>query len=339
MLRVVVTRGDRPESVHEVSIAVVDGGGRLVGAAGDPGLVTFWRSSAKPFQAIPVVASGAADRFGFGPPELALACASHSSEPAHVALAARMLTAIGATEADLACGPHPPLSEAVARDLARAGRDPTPVMSNCSGKHAAMLALCRAAEWPLSGYERGDHPAQRRILETIAAWTGVPADRIPAAVDGCQLPTYALPLEAMARAWARLATTTDAAASRVRDAMMAEPFLVAGTGRACTDLMAAWPGGLCAKIGAEGVYCAALPAAGLGLALKVASGDMRAAPVALVAVLRQLLDHPGAAAGPTGPAWGAAVAAHGSVPLYNTRGTLTGRVEAEGRLRVFGPLA
>lgn len=162
-------RGDMVESVHRVTVAVVQDG-ELVASAGDTALVTYWRSAAKPFQAMPFVADGAMDRFGLGEEELALACASHSSEPAHVALAQRFLNSIGCTERDLACGGHPPLSSAEADRLMRAGIEPTPVFSNCSGKHTAMLAMAKVADWPLEGYNQADHPLQQRLLEEVAHW-------------------------------------------------------------------------------------------------------------------------------------------------------------------------
>ena len=201
-LRIEATRGDIVESVHVVSVAVVDPAGRLVAHAGEPARISFWRSAAKPFQALPLLEDGAADALGLTPAELALACASHSSEPKHLAVAQGFLRRIGATEDDLACGPHQPLSAAVAERVAREGITLTPLWSNCSGKHAGMLALARHRGWPSAGYHRPEHPVQRRILEEVSRWTGVPAARIPTATDGCTAVTFALPLAAMARAWA-----------------------------------------------------------------------------------------------------------------------------------------
>jgi L-asparaginase II len=326
-LRIEATRGDLVESAHPVSVAVVDRAGALVAHAGDADLVTYWRSAAKPFQAMPLIADGAADRFSLGAEELALACASHSSEPVHVAIALRMLEKIGCTEGDLACGPHPPLSAAVADQVQRNGITLTPAWSNCSGKHAGMLALARHHGWPTAGYERAGHPVQQRLLSEIARWTGVAEAKIACAVDGCTTVCYGVPLSAMALAYARFATANEDAPARAWTAMTGHPRLVAGSGRVCTELMAAAPGRLVAKVGAEGVYSAALREPGLGVAIKVEDGDGRSAQVALLEVLRQLgrrlalrlpLD---ALAGFTSP------------PILNTRGEQTGSLRASGRLR------
>jgi L-asparaginase II len=328
-LRVEGTRGELVESVHRVSAAVVDVEGRLVAAAGDPDLVTFWRSAAKPFQAMPVVADGAADRFCFGADALALACASHSSEPVHVALAGRMLDAIGCGDDALACGPHVPLSPAVAARVARGELRQTPRWSNCSGKHAAMLALCLHHGWPLAGYTAAAHPLQQRILGEVARWSGVPQEQIGLGVDGCTTACFALPLRAMALAYARFGAREEPAAARLRDAMTAHPHLVAGEGRLCTDLMAAAGGRVVAKLGADGIYSAALPGAGLGVAIKVEDGDMRAVPIALVAVLRALAASvPGLAPVLDAPT----VARHAALPLADTRGGITGYLRARGAL-------
>jgi L-asparaginase II len=222
-LRIEATRGDLIESAHPVSVAVVDRGGALVAHAGDAELVTFWRSAAKPFQALPMVADCAADRFGLGSEEVALACASHSSEPIHVALALRLLEKIGCTERDLACGPHPPLSPAVAEQVIRDGTTLTAAWSNCSGKHAGMLALARHHGWPTAGYERAGHPVQQRLLSEIARWTGVPEASVVCAVDGCATVCYGVPLRAMALAYARFGTAEADAPARLRSAMMEHP--------------------------------------------------------------------------------------------------------------------
>jgi L-asparaginase II len=310
-------------------VAVVDAGGRAVASAGDPALVTFWRSAAKPFQAMSLVADGGADAFGLGSEELALACASHSSEPGHLEVARRMLQRVGCAESDLACGPHMPLDPAVAARVVRDGTTLTPVWSNCSGKHAAMLGAARSHGWPVAGYERAGHPVQERILDEVARWTDVPRDRIATGVDGCTTVCFALPLTAMALAYARFGVSDDSSARRLREAMTAHPWLVAGTGRLCTELMAAAPGSVIAKIGAEGVYSAALPAAGLGIALKVESGEMRAAGAALVGVLRQLLARFDEAA----LAALAPMARLDPAAIRNTRDEVTGVTRSAGLLR------
>lgn len=335
-LRVEGTRGGITESVHRVSCAVVGPDGQLLAHAGDPGLRTFWRSAAKPFQALPVVEDGAADRFGFGARHLALACASHSSEPAQVELAREMLGLVGCQETDLACGPHVPLSAEVAALAARGEATPTPAWSNCSGKHSAMLGTVRHHAWALAGYERSGHPLQQRILATVARWADLPEDAIGLGVDGCTTVCFALPLRNMATAYARLATSDDAAASRVRAAMLAHPWLVAGTGRACTDIMQQVPGRLLAKIGADGVYSAALVRSGIGIALKVEDGDLRVTPAALLGVLAEVTrrwepDLEGALAAPC-------LAGHAQPEVVNTRGERVGEVRVAGRLHVGAPV-
>lgn len=327
-LLVEATRGGAVESVHPVSVAVTDIDGRLLAESRHPALVSFWRSAAKPFQAMPLVEDGAADHFGFGDEELALTCASHSSEPAHLAVVDRMLARIGLTEDALACGPHEPLDPAVARQVIRQGTTLTPRWSNCSGKHAGMLALSLHNGWPIKGYEKRGHPLQARIEQTVAHWTGVAPSDLLQAVDGCTVVCFGLPLTGMATAYARFGASGEPAAGRLRQAMMTHPQLVAGTGRFCTELMSALPDQVVAKVGAEGVYSAALPAQGVGITLKVEDGDSRAAPVALYAVLCQLLPVLGVDVAPL-----AALAQRGTVTTFNTRGEVTGAVRAAGSLR------
>ena len=328
-LRIEATRGDLVESVHRVSVAVVRPDGRLVASAGDPSRVAFWRSSAKPFQAMPLVDDGAADALGLTPAELALACASHSSEPRHLEVAAGLLRRIGAGEDQLACGPHPPISPAVAERVIREGIPLTPIWSNCSGKHAGMLALARHHGWALAGYERPGHPLQQRVLREVARWTAIRAEAIPTATDGCAVVTFGLPLSAMSGAWARLGAGPAEGPRRIREAMTAHPELVAGSGRLCTDLMAALPGRVLAKVGAAGIYCAALPAFGLGVALKVADGDSDVSGVALLAAMAAIVEH----TGESGHYDFTPVAAYASHPVLNTRGARVGMLRATGALR------
>src|SRR5712691_4003834 len=203
-MRVEQSRGGVVEAVHEVHVAVVDSTGGLVARTGDPELVTFWRSAAKPFQALPLVEAGAAARFGLTSEELALACASHSSEPDQVARVRELLGKIGCSERDLLCGPHPPLSDRVAQDYQTRGLRLTAVYSNCSGKHAGMLALARHHGWPTEFYTRLEHPVQQRCLAEVSRWTEVGVGDIRTAVDGCGVVCYGLPLRNMALAYARL---------------------------------------------------------------------------------------------------------------------------------------
>ena len=274
-------RGGVVESRHHVHVAVVDGDGALVAHAGDPDFVTFWRSAAKPFQALPLVSDGAADRFGLTREDLALVCASHSSEPQQVALARDLLQKIGCSERDLLCGPHRPLSEAVAKDYETRGVRLTAVYSNCSGKHAGMLALAKHHGWPTEFYTRIEHPVQQRCLAEVSRWTDVPAVKIGVAVDGCGVACFALPLKNMALAYARLE-------GRILEAMLMHPELIAGEGRPCTEMMRAHPGRVVTKVGAEGVYSALLVRERLGVALKVEDGHSVASTLAMAAVLGEL---------------------------------------------------
>lgn len=331
-LVVETTRGAHVETLHHVLCRVVDTEGRLVAGAGEPAGVTWWRSAAKPFQALPLVVDGAAQAFGLRDEELAIACASHSSEPEHLEVVDGFLRRIGLGEGDLACGPHPPLSSAVHRALLREGREPTALWSNCSGKHAGMLALARHHGWATEGYERADHPVQQRIRAEIARWSDLSAEAIATSVDGCAATCFGLPLDAMALAWARFGAGDDPAARRLRGAMQAHPWLVAGTGRPCTRIMEAWPGQVLAKVGAEGVYGAAVPALRLGVAIKVVDGDMRIAAMALVAVLQALAAHSsGRLLAPRPGMLDPWVAPE----VRNTRGAVTGHTRVRGGLVFF----
>ncbi|HSG46200.1 MAG TPA: asparaginase [Longimicrobiales bacterium] len=286
--RVEVRRGGAVESVHAVHVAVAGRGG-MEAAAGDPGFPTFYRSASKPFQALPLVEDGVLDRFGFGGEELALCCASHNSEAQHLEVASRILDRIGLGGGALECGGHWPLREAVAYRFLEEGRVPGPLESNCSGKHAGMLALAVHHGWPTAGYVRAGHPVQERMSREVSRWTGIPVADLVTGVDGCGVVCFAVPLEVMAGSFARFAqdAARGGAVGRVCDAMLDHPFLVAGTRRLCTDLMATGAG-VVAKVGAEGVYGAWHPASGLGIALKVEDGARRAAEPALVAVLEAL---------------------------------------------------
>jgi L-asparaginase II len=332
--RIESTRGGVVESIHRVSAAVVDAKGRLVASAGDPTLVTFWRSAAKPFQAMPLVMDGAADRWHFDERALALTCASHSSEPIHRELAQAMLQQVGLTESALACGPHPPLGPVIAEAVLRLGIAMSPSWSNCSGKHAGMLALARHHDWPTAGYEAKGHPVQERILPEVTRWTGVPSEQLLQAVDGCTTVCYGLPLEAMALAYARFAASKETAAVRLRTAMVRHPDLVAGSGRSCTDIMTAGAGRLVAKIGADGIYCAGVIPAGLGIAIKVEDGDMRSSSVALIGVLRRLEARLQLKLDLANPP--EAVARHAEMVTRNTRGVVTGSSKAAGDLHFPG---
>ncbi|MGH7607431.1 MAG: asparaginase [Gemmatimonadales bacterium] len=311
-------RGKAVESRHTVHVAVVDAAGKLVAQAGNPDYVTFWRSAAKPFQAMPLVEDGVADRFGLSREDLALACASHSSEPAQVARVREMLQKVGCTERDLMCGPHRPLSDAVAKDYETRGVRLTAVYANCSGKHTGMLALAQHHGWPVEFYARLEHPVQQRGLAEVSRWTDVPKDRVGVAVDGCGVATFAVPVRRMARAYARLANAEFG--MRILEALLHHPDLLAGEGRPCTVMMRAHPGRVVTKVGAEGVYCAALVREGLGVALKVADGHGPAAALAMAAVLVELGLKP-------------QPASLLRTPVTNSRGEPVGELRVNGGLR------
>ena len=337
-------RGSVVESRHIVHAAVVDAaggeGGRLVARAGNPDLITFWRSAAKPFQAMPLVADGGADRFGLSSEELALCCASHSSEPGQVNLVREFLQKIGCSERDLHCGPHPPLSEAVAKDYHTRGVRLTAVYSNCSGKQTGMLALARHHGWPTDGYWRLDHPVQQRILAEVSHWTGVAEREVGVAVDGCGVACFAVPVTSMATAYARLtiadfglrnadfgagSSNTNPQSpirnpqSRVVESMLRHPDLVAGAGRPCTDMMRAHPGRVITKVGAEGVYSALLVQERLGISLKIEDGHGPAAALAMAAILEELGLRPQPESLKV-------------KPTANSRGEIVGELRVTGRL-------
>src|SRR5688572_24703192 len=197
--RILVTRGDRVESTHTVHVAVTDGE-RRVAQAGEPALVTFLRSAAKPLQALPLVEDGVTRSLGLTGSELALCCASHNAESRHLRAAAALLRKAGLEEGDLACGPHPPMRSADAHKLSAAGERPRSIHNNCSGKHAGMLALAVHHGWRTEGYHRKGHPVQKRMRAEVARWTGVAADELGLGVDGCGVATFAVALSAMADA-------------------------------------------------------------------------------------------------------------------------------------------
>lgn len=326
---VTVTRGGVVESVHDVSVVVVDAAGTVLAQAGDPSLVTFWRSAAKPFQLLPLLRDGGIERFSLDAPMLALACGSHNAESVHRETCQRWLDAIGAGEADLACGGHLSLWPALADAMIHDDVVATPIWSNCSGKHAAMIAQARLHDWGVPGYQNGSHPVQQRIAEIVSEWTVLPAAALRWGIDGCTAAAVALPLTSMAAAYARLATSDDPSARAIRTAMMQEPYMVAGAERLDTVLMQAWPGSVLAKIGAEGVYSAALPMLGLGIALKVHDGDMTSACLALMAVLEAVVSrHGGEMSWPL-----EALAQWRSTVLRDTRGHPVGAREVRGGVR------
>ena len=281
-----VWRGPIRETSVRGHVAVVDASGSLVASLGDPSVTTTLRSSVKPLKAVSFVVT-AADQLGVTPAELAVACASHSGEPDHLATIRVLLDRAGVSEDALVCGPHPPLDPEAARQLAASGHPPTRLHNNCSGEHAALLATCRVAGWPAEGYHRHDHPVQQAVALRLSDGFGLDLTATPWGVDGCGLPSYGVPLQALARAYATTAAH-EPAFHRCQEAMAAHPHLVAGTGRFDTAVLTALGSRVTCKIGAAGVWAATLRPGGPALAIKLESGDMEAiAPVA-IAVLQRL---------------------------------------------------
>ena len=294
-LDITVLRGDFPESEHRVHAAVVGEGDELLGSAHDPHAFTYWRSCAKPFQVIPFLSSGGFDSLGWGDEQLAVSCASHGGEPEHVAIVEKMLRDLDLEEGDLACGPHDPSSQRGAKFVRESGGRPSRIHNNCSGKHSAMLALARNKGWPTRGYERRDHNVQRTILHEISLWTGVPCGKIVQAVDGCGVVVFGMTLERMACAYSRFAVAAERGEEypkRVLNAMSNNPFLVGGSDRFDTALIAETKGRVISKVGAEGVHCAFIPPRGIGIALKVEDGAQRAQVPALLRLLQEMDELP-----------------------------------------------
>jgi L-asparaginase II len=275
-------------------VAVVDAEGRLVAAVGDADRPTYLRSSAKPFQAMAFLETGAADAFAVTRAELALVAASHSGEPCHTTAVVELLARAGLTPAALLNGVHPPLHAPTRLALERSGVPPSPTHHNCSGKHCGMLCACVHQGWDIRTYIRPDHPLQRRILKLVAEITGVPRDEIAVGIDGCGVPAFGLPLKSFAHGFAgladpsRLPTEHGEAAEVVRSAMISHPEMVAGEGRFDTRLMEATGGRLLAKGGAEACQGVSILDRGWGIAVKIEDGGARAVAVAVLETLRQL---------------------------------------------------
>lgn len=325
-----VTRGSIVESRHRGAVAVFDGDGKEVFSLGDIASPVFPRSAVKAMQALPLVEGGAADAYGFGNKELALACASHSGEPEHVALAGSMLARAGQEAGVLECGCHWPFEQHVVIGMARAGEEPTALHNNCSGKHAGFVCTAIHGGVDSEGYSGYDHRIQKDIRGVMEALTGAALGHDNCGTDGCSIPTYAVPLKGLARGFARMASGTGLepirakASKRLIEACMAEPFYVSGSKRACRRLMEIGAGRVFAKTGAEGVFCAALPEKGLGIALKCADGTTRASEAMVAAVLARFFADE--------PEIQAALLTEANKALKNWKGTEVGRVRAAGPL-------
>lgn len=320
-----VTRSGIVESTHRGAVCVMDAEGEVVLAAGDINRPVLPRSAIKPLQAIPFIESGAADVWKCSAEEIALACASHNADPIHLRTAQGWLHRLGMPEGALACGPHLPLGHMSAVRMEAGGETPTRLHNNCSGKHLAMISTAMHLKEPVDGYQHPSHPVQQRICQTLYEMTGVDVSGAAAAVDGCTAPCWGLPLSAMARGFARFADTRglpiprQSAVRRLKVAIAIHRELVAGAGEFDTALMDRKSQALIIKRGAEGVYAAALPNFGLGVAVKIDDGAKRAAEVAVAAVLRylELLDDTD---------W-SALRPHVAPPIRNTAGEIVGGFE------------
>ena len=338
-----VRRGAITESRHRGHVVAIEPDGNIVAYLGAPQItVTFLRSSAKPFQALPLLVSGAADRFGFTDREVALACASHNGEPIHTELAASMLNKIGLGPEALKCGIHEPYGAEAAQELRKRGEAPNVLHNNCSGKHAGMLALALHLGAPTESYHRPEHPVQIAIGKAVAQFADVPVEDLAVAVDGCAVPVFGMTVKAMALMYARLVSpppefdeATRRACERIVRVMSAYPDLIGGTSdRLDTEIMRASPGRLVSKVGAEGVYTAGIKPCeewprGLGVALKIEDGDdRRARPTVVVETLRQL--------GVLKDESLEAVAKYAFFPIVNRPGDLVGEIRADFDLKLVG---
>lgn len=328
-----VTRGNLTECTHLGALVVVDADGHLLYSLGDPYLVTYPRSSAKPLQVMPFIETGGAEHFGFDDRQVAIMCASHCGEDFHTAAVQSILDKIGLDKAQLMCGIHPPINKATAARLQEAGEKPTTLHSNCSGKHAGMLAMACFLGVPHEGYYKPEHPVQQRILALLSEFSNYPAEKISLASDGCTVPTFGMPLYNFALGFARIVAadawspSRQAACKRVVHAMQTYPELVSGTDRLDTDLMRVAAGSLIAKGGAEGyMSIGILPSPafprGAGIAFKAIDGDVtgRARPAITIEVLRQL--------GVLNASQIAALAKYHTASVHNMRGVKVGVIKA-----------
>src|SRR5262245_26465975 len=334
-----VKRGSITESRHRGHIVAVEPDGKIIASLGAPHNVTFLRSSAKPFQALPLLLTGAAERFAFTDREVALACASHNGEPIHTRLAASMLKKIGLGPEALKCGVHEPYSAAAATHLKANGESPTVLHNNCSGKHAGMLAVAKHLGAPTQNYDAPENPVQLAVANVVSQFSGIPVEDLAVGTDGCGVPVFGITVKAMALAFARLISPPNyfdeasrQACARIVKVMTTYPELIGGTtDRLDTEIMKAAPGRIVSKVGAEGVYTAGvLPCeqwpGGLGLALKIEDGDdHRARPTVVVEALRQL----GVLQGESLEA----VARYAFFPVKNRRGDVVGEIRASFALR------
>jgi L-asparaginase II len=319
-----VTRGNGVDAWHRISVAVVDARGRLVACAGDPDLEFMTRSAIKPFQALPLLTSGAARAFELSAAELAIACASHDGTDDHVAVVRGILRKAGVGADALRCGTHWPLGMQAHRQFPLHGEDRDPLRHNCSGKHAGFLLVAQQLGVPQMSYLEPEGPVQQMVKSALADVTGLTPGQLAWGIDGCSAPNFALPLRRLALAFARLCAPNApqaAALAELRNAMLEHPRLLSGAGQFDADLMEAFAGRVVCKSGAEGVCALGLLDNAIGIAVKVHDGNSRALAPAVLAVLEQLIA--------LTPAQREALAKHYRPRVHNWAGALTGEIHAE----------
>lgn len=289
------TRAGHVENIHRADVVAVNSRGDILKEAGNGRLPMFWRSAAKPFQALAFVKNGGLEKYGLNDRELAFLVSSHSGEPFHVELVKGILAKLGLTTDALNCGAARPMSGRANVELIKRGERPQAVHNACSGKHSQILALCQMMGLPVEDYIKPDHPAQKVIFRHVAMASCMPEDKLEIGIDGCGVPVFYLPLDHMARAYARLGSPDkgewgeyEAAARTIRDAMAAHPDALAGTGRIDTEISRITGGRVIAKIGADAVYCMAVKDEDMGIAFKVEDGDYGAVNPAVMAVLKYM---------------------------------------------------
>jgi len=296
-LEVCLIRGEAIESRHRVHALVCDPKGGVIYQWGNPKLSFFPRSSVKLIQAVSWVSEGIDKKWSLGPKELSIACGSHHGEESHIRTVEAWLKKMGLAEENLECGTHAPYDSQSAQDLWRAGKSPSQLHNNCSGKHAGLLMECRSKNWELKGYSSYDHPMQQKLRNILGRFFETDIHRAQWGIDGCGIPTYAITLEVLARAMARISDPSKLerdlgeSVRTLNGAIGAQPTFMGGTESFCSQVVAETEGRVFAKVGAEGVYGAWIPQSGMGLAMKCEDGGSRATEVAMASVLREL-GHP-----------------------------------------------
>jgi L-asparaginase II len=328
------TRGGIVESVHDGVVVAVASSGAVVASAGDPETIAFFRSSAKPFQAIPVIESGAADQFGFTPSDLALCCASHHAEYRQQQQVLAMLGKLGLDDSALQCGSPLPIDDLERANITAGLRAKSPLQCDCSGKHTGMIASCLATGLPIHNYLEPEHPLQQQIKALVAEACRVPVESVVMGTDGCSVPTFGTSIRAFATAFSALADPTRVPAGaggshavaldRLRAAMIAFPENVSGQHSLVAEVMRIGNGAFVCKSGAEGLFCLGAPERGIGLAIRIADGSFRAHGVVLASALEQL--------GLATPEQVAAILAVEPPQLLNHNGRLVGEIRPAFRM-------